>query len=173
MKSTIQAIPVPSSTEIGRHVAGADFMDCYALPIDPGSPSALAIFLGMASRTPGWVNRLMAIRNRMVAMVGLKHLGHLNAINPSKSPSDYRVGIFTILHLSADEVILGDSDKHLDVKVSVCKVAEAGRNALAVSTVVHIHNLLGRVYMLFVGPIHKRIVPAMLSRLETGQSAAP
>nr|WP_233224772.1 DUF2867 domain-containing protein [Thiomonas sp. X19] len=61
----------------------------------------------------------------------------------------------------------------MDVKVSFCKVAEAGRNALAVSTVVHLHNLLGRVYMLLVAPIHRRIVPATLARLETGQSAAP
>jgi hypothetical protein len=30
--------------------------------------------------------------------------------------------------------------------------------------VVHIHNLLGRVYMRFVVPFHKVIVPAILVR---------
>ncbi|MYN06281.1 DUF2867 domain-containing protein [Pseudoduganella aquatica] len=74
-----------------------------------------------------------------------------------------RVGIFSILYLSDDEVILGDADKHLKVCVSVRKLSEA-RSAVAVSTVVHIHNLLGRVYMLFVAPVHKLIVPAVLVR---------
>lgn len=32
-----------------------------------------------------------------------------------------RVGIFTLLFLSDNEIIQGDSDKHLDVKVSVFK----------------------------------------------------
>lgn len=174
MNPTIQAIPVPSDIAISRSVAGADFMDCYAVPIGPNAPSALAIFLQVASRTPGWVNRLMALRNQVAARIGLKNLGHLNAIQASRSADDYRVGdrvgIFTILHLSDDEVILGDSDKHLDVKVSFCKITDAGHSLVAVSTVVHLHNLLGHVYMLIVAPIHRRIVPATLARLETGQA---
>lgn len=67
-------------------------------------------------------------------------------------------------HLTDDEVILSDSDKHLDVSVSVCKLDMDRHNLVAVSTVVHTHNLLDRVYMLMVAPIHKRIVPTMLSR---------
>jgi hypothetical protein len=35
-----------------------------------------------------------------------------------------------------------------------------GRLQLVVSTVVHEHNWLGWVYMLFVGPAHKVIAPA-------------
>lgn len=175
MKSVIQAIPIPSGALINRHLPGADFHDCYAVPIEPDSPSALAIFLVMAARTPGWVNRLMAIRNHLVTMLGLKNLGHLNAINESKSAGDYRVGdrvgIFTIEAMRDDEVILGDSDKHLDVKVSVCKVSDAARLLLAITTVVQTHNMLGRVYMAFVAPMHRRIVPATLARLEQGQNA--
>jgi len=37
--------------------------------------------------------------------------------------------------------------------------------SVAVSTVVHVKNLLGRVYMLFVTPLHKCIVPAILAKI--------
>lgn len=73
------------------------------------------------------------------------------------------------LSISDDEIILGDSDKHLDVKVSVCKIAQDGRQSVAVTTVVHIHNLLGRIYMLFVAHVHRLIVPASLVRAADGR----
>lgn len=38
-------------------------------------------------------------------------------------------------------------------------------------TIVQTHSLLGRVYMAFVAPMHRRIVPATLARLEQGQNA--
>lgn len=44
-----------------------------------------------------------------------------------------------------------------------CVVA---RSAEVKTTVVHVHNLLGRVYMLAVKPWHRRIAPAVLSRLD-------
>jgi len=50
------------------------------------------------------------------------------------------------------------------VKVSICKLSIENKESVAATTVVHIHNLLGRVYMLFVVPIHKLVVPAVLVR---------
>lgn len=165
--------PVPRDSEIAAHLAGSDFHDCYQLPIAPTGRTALELYLDVVARTPAWVNRLMALRNRVVGLFGLKNLGHLHGATAQRPASEYklgdRVGIFSILYLSGDEVILGDTDKHLTVRVSVRKLSEP-RSAIAVSTVVHIHNLLGRVYMLFVAPVHKRIVPAMLGRYQAGDA---
>jgi hypothetical protein len=165
------AAQVPRDSEIASHLPGSAFHDCYEMPIAPTSRTALALYLDVVARTPGWVNRLMALRNRVVGLFGLKNLGHLNGATAQRPASAYklgdRVGIFSILYLSDDEVILGDADKHLKVCVSVRKLSEP-RSAIAVSTVVHIHNLLGRVYMLFVAPVHKRIVPAVLGRYRGG-----
>lgn len=170
MKHPITAAPVPPGSAISQHLAGADFHDCFEMPVAAGAPSALDFYLGVVRRTPAWVDTLMTARNRVVALVGLKDLGNLGTLDPAKTAHDYRVGdrigIFKLLQLSDDEVILGDSDKHLDAKVSVCKHAVAGQPRVAVSTVVHIHNRLGRLYMLFVAPVHKRIVPAMLARAQ-------
>lgn len=109
----------------------------------------------------------MRLRNRLVQLVGLKNLGGFRDIDPGRPPSDYRpgerVGIFTLIANADDEVLLGDDDKHLDVVVSVCKRPGTtdGRITLSVTTVVHVHNALGRLYMLPVAPMHKLIAPAM------------
>ncbi len=168
MKPSVIAIQVPLASNIGKQLQGADFFDSYEMPLEHAGRSALEIYLGVVRKTPAWVNFLMATRNRVVSLFGLKNLGHLGALNTLKAASDYRigdrVGIFTLLSCTDNEVIMGDSDKHLDVKISICKFTKGGKESVATTTVVHIHNLLGRIYMLFVVPLHKVIVPAVLVR---------
>jgi hypothetical protein len=166
--SLITAIPVPPATRISSEVVGSDFHDCYFMPLAHEGRSALELFLATIARSPRWVESLMALRNRIVGLFGLKNLGHLGSLPPLKDASAYkvgdRVGIFTLLSATDDEVILGDSDRHLDVKVSLCKVMRDQREAVAMTTVVHIHNRLGRIYMLFVAPMHRIIAPAVMRR---------
>ena len=113
----------------------------------------------------------MALRNRVVAWVGLKNLGSISALDPYKQEQDYRpgdrVGIFTLRSNHPDEVVVFDRDKHLEVNLSVCRLPRVvGQpQTIVVSTVVHVHNLLGRLYMLPVTPLHRRIVPAVMARL--------
>ena len=168
MKPTVSTIDVPLQSRLRNEVAGAYFHDCYEVSVNTEGQSAMALYLTVVSRTPAWVNTLMALRNRAVSVVGLKNLGHLGALDRAKQASDYRVGdrvgIFSLLSVTEDEVVLGDSDKHLNVKVSVCKVAHDAHTSVAVSTVVNVHNTLGKVYMLFVAPVHRLIAPAMLAR---------
>ncbi|MBI3524076.1 MAG: DUF2867 domain-containing protein [Betaproteobacteria bacterium] len=147
------------------------------MPLKHQGRSALEIYLDVVCRTPAWVNFLMATRNHIVSLFGLKNLGHLGDGTRSKPVSAYRVGdrvgIFSLLSLTDEEIILGDSDKHLDVKVSVCKLNPGARESIAISTVVHIHNLLGRVYMFFVAPVHRLIVPATLARASSASPFTP
>jgi hypothetical protein len=168
MKPGIALADVPAASALRGELHDAYFHDCYELDIDPGDRTALAMYLAVMANTPAWVDALMATRNRIVGRLGLKDLGRMRAIDGHKTPDSYRIGdragIFTILAMSDEEVVLGDADKHLTVKVSVCKVAKAGRPRLAVSTVVHVHNALGRLYMFFVEPAHKVIAPAVLAR---------
>lgn len=156
---------VPGGSQASKRLPGAYFHDCYQVPAPATDACALELYLHVVRQTPGWVNRLMALRNRLVGLAGLKNLGHLGALRAEKPASEYRVGdrvgIFSLLYLSEDEVLLGDSDRHLDVVLSVCKIPQG---AVSVSTVVHVHNWLGRLYMLPVTPLHKIIVKAMLKR---------
>jgi hypothetical protein len=162
----VTAIAVPPASRIALELPGADFYDAYAMPLEYGGRTALELYLDVVARTPAWVVSLMALRNRVVGLFGLKNLGQLGDVRGAKAAADYRigdrVGIFALLSQTDDEIVLGEVDKHLDVKLSVCKLAQDGRPAVAVTTVVHIHNLLGNAYMLFVAPVHKFVAPAVL-----------
>jgi hypothetical protein len=160
--------PIPPQSRLQTRLAGADFCDAYCADNPHPQQPALALWMQTLSRTPRWVDAAMRARNAIVKRLGLKDLGGM-ALDPNRPLQDWRVGeragIFTVLHLGEDEVVMGDDDKHLDVQVSLLKTADS---KVVVSTVVHIHNALGRVYMFFVKPAHRVIAPAVLARIGNG-----
>ena len=118
----------------------------------------------------------MTLRNWVAARVGLKDLGALNAIDLARDDSSYRpgerVGIFTLVWNTYDEVLLGDSDRHLEVTLSVHRrELDADRVLVTVTTVVKVRNLLGHLYMIPVRPMHRRIAPAVLAALGQRRNA--
>ncbi|MCV2353744.1 DUF2867 domain-containing protein [Paucibacter sp. B2R-40] len=157
---------LPEGSRILRVLPGADFADSYRFASTQPEATALAQFLDLSARTPAWMNRLMALRNQAVRWVGLKNLGAMAPGDRRKPASSYRpgerVGIFTLQYADEREVIVEDQDKHLHVQVSLFR---QGSNELQMSTVVHVHNRLGRAYMSVVGPVHGVIVPLMLRQL--------
>lgn len=163
------ATEVPSFSALQGSLRTAYFFDCYAIELPPDTRSPLELYLSVVSRTPRWIDFLMKVRNRIVAQLGLKHMGALSGIDPAKPAQAYRIGdragIFRLLEVHEQEVILGETDKHLDVKISVTRQDKPGGTTVSVSTVVHVHNTMGRVYMFFVAPAHRVIAPASVSTL--------
>lgn len=166
---SVRACPVPAGSRIAQALPGADFADAYQFSDPAPEASVLQCYLSLVARTPAWMNALMGLRNRAVALVGLKNVGALGRLQPGKPASAYRVGdrvgIFSLLHLGDDEIILGDDDKHLRVRLSLVRRRSGGQALLVMSTVVHIHNRLGHAYMAVVGPVHQRIVPRLLAQV--------
>ncbi len=160
---------VPAGSLIAQELPESDFADCYQFDDQWPDLNAMQTFLALMARTPGWMNALMAMRNQIVRLFGLKHLGDLSAIAHTKPASAYRlgdrVGIFSLRRVQDDEVIVWDNDKHLHVQVSVLKHQVNGKSKVSLSTVAHIHNRLGRCYMAIVGPVHGIIVPRMLAQV--------
>jgi hypothetical protein len=169
----------PARSRVASLVASAWFHDAWAIEAAQPELDALGQFLRVARQTPAWIEGLMALRNRVVSLVGLKDLGALSRLDPGKHADDYRpgerVGIFTLISRSADEVLLGDSDRHLDVVVSVHRqrLDGVGPVVVTVTTVVHVHNRLGRLYMLPVRPLHRLIVRAMTRAVGRHGSSTP
>ena len=181
--TTVRETQVPAGTAIHARLPGADFSDAYTVADPRPGTSALQTWLEVVARTPRWTEQLLAVRNTLVRLVGLKGVGQLQDMHPpasGASPTDARsyrvgdqVGIFLIRHLSDTEVVMGQDDKHLDVQVSLTKHAQPGDPATVVlSTVVHIHNTLGHAYMAVITPFHRRIVQVMLQRLATSNHGA-
>ncbi|RQO55380.1 DUF2867 domain-containing protein [Paucibacter sp. KBW04] len=165
----LRICPVPPQSRIASELPGADFHDCYELPAPQPEAPALQSWLQLIGQTPGWMEWLMRMRNRVVGLVGLKNLGGLGRIDPQRSLDSYRVGqtvgIFQLHSLSEDEVVWQDDDRHLRVQVSLSKGWAGDQAVLRLATVVHIHNRLGRIYMAVVGPAHSCIVPLMLKQI--------
>jgi hypothetical protein len=168
----------PRNSRVAGLLAGADFHDAWAIESTAVDLCALDHFIAAARRTPRWVDACMALRNRAAALVGLKHLGDLSGLPGDKPASAYgpgdRVGIFTLFESGFDEVLLGDKDKHLDVVVSVHRqpAPDAGRVTVTITTVVHVKNLLGRLYMIPVKPMHRLIAPAVLRTVGAAPAVA-
>jgi hypothetical protein len=145
--------------------ASVNLADAFAIQLPPGAsgdPELLARFL--FSQQPAWIGKLMAVRDAIVSCFGLKTGKHLAAL--ANGGNAGRVGIFKVYSTNDTEIVLGEDDKHLNFRVSVlCSGAPApGCRQLTVSTVVHCHNLLGRVYILAIAPFHRRVVKASLGR---------
>ncbi|WP_419736327.1 DUF2867 domain-containing protein [Pseudomonas sp. COR18] len=168
MKPAVHRCPVPPDSSINRLLANADFVDSQCISDSHLDRTALRHALNMMATTPAWIDGLMQLRNRLVGLFGLKDLGRLTRIDLARADADYRendrVGIFTLVSNQPDEVMLADRDRHLDVYLTLHRspVTPEGTRTLTLSTVVHTHNRLGRLYMLPVAPFHRLIVPITL-----------
>jgi hypothetical protein len=178
MKPTPREAEVPLNSRVAKLLEGASFHDAWRIDSGRVDRSALEHFLAAAEKTPHWINAAMGARNRVVQLFGLKNLGALDNLERTREPKTYkpgdRVGIFTVFEVSFDEVLLGDRDKHLNVVLSVHRRLLPKGKAVEVTltTVVHVKNLLGRLYMLPVTPAHRIIAPAVLAGIAENPHAA-
>ena len=176
-KNTPFESTAPPHSRITGFLKDASFHDSWSIHSTDTSLSALDHFLLAAKQTPRWIGICMAVRNRIVQLAGLKNLGALSELAADKMAASYktgdRVGIFTVFENHFDEALIGDKDKHLDVVLSIHRheVPEKKLVAITITTVVHVKNRLGSLYMLPVKPMHRLIAPAVLASI--GRSTHP
>jgi hypothetical protein len=161
----VKTADVPTGSAVHAMRARADYWDAYEVECADDHPTALHAYLAFAARTPKWIDGLMAVRNAVVRLLGLKDVGRLARV---PAPSDARtlgpgdrVGIFTIRSVRDEEVVLEILDSHLDVVVSVYRHPGCPAR-LTTSTLVFYHNRVGRLYMLPVAPMHRIVVRSIL-----------
>lgn len=149
----ISASPTPAASRLRQRVGPGDFLDCYAVASDLPARPAAEIVAGF----PGWARFLLALRNAAVAPFGLKGAA-ADAVD--------RIGPFPVESETAEEVVVGFDDRHLDFRVSV--YSEDGRVSMA--TWVRTHHLGGRIYLNAVLPFHVVIVRNALRRLASASA---
>ncbi len=143
---TSDTLPPGSLLEDRR--APDDFLDCFSVASDTSPRRAAEIITDF----PGWAGALVALRNLVVAPFGLM---------PDGPDAEDKLGPFPVEAETADEVIAGFDDKHLDFRVSV--ISRDGRIYLA--TWVRRHNLGGRLYLKAILPFHILIARNALARV--------
>jgi hypothetical protein len=160
----VATISIPSESRVTNLYAAVNLADAYSIELPSGTskdPEVLARFI--FSQLPPWMFGLMKIRDMVVAGLGLKTTKHLKAADARNNEN--RVGIFKIYGKEAAELILGEDDKHLDFRLSVLHsdaAAPSGKQRLTLSTVVHCHNRLGRLYIFIIAPFHRLLVQSSM-----------
>jgi len=111
--------------------------------------------------TPGWIMKLMNLRNSIVAIFGLKTEAQKDARQA------YEVGaymsFFKILSIEENELIMGANDSHLNFRAVVSNTGEEAYN-IKVTTLVEYNNRFGRLYMTVIKLGHKMILKSLLKR---------
>jgi hypothetical protein len=159
-------VALPAQSSITHLYRSVNLADAFAIGLPSGAsadPDLLARFI--FANQPAWIGKLTHLRDLIVARFGLKTARHLAALAHDAKAG--RLGIFKVYHTGDTEVVVGEDDTHLDFRVSIlCSggtAVDSGRE-LTVSTVVHCHNLLGRVYLFVIAPFHRMVVKASLRR---------
>ncbi len=165
---TVTAAEVPEGCALRGMLAAAHFSRRLSHATRQRQPHAAGDLPALPQDNPrlGGEGAGAAQRNRAPDLAS-RTLGRCTPLTDQARRVDYRVGdrlgIFTIFGSTPDELLLGIDDSHLDLRVSVLKQGGA-RPSYIISTVVKVHNWLGRAYMLPVGRIHPLIVKTMMRR---------
>jgi len=142
---------IPQGSNLKEYVSFFHYCDSFSGALIT-SKSIEKIAIDIFS-IPPWVVYLLRVRNFLVKPFGL--------YIPSKKKQEKEKKLpFKEFGHHGSELIMGETDKHLDFWVSVLKKPEC----IVITTVVKFHNVLGRLYFLPVKQFHKLIVRQLLKR---------
>lgn len=132
---------------------GADWRDRFQGEMMTPGVTSLDVSRLLLDHPPAWISGLMALRNRIVSLFGLKTVELVAGAS---------AGGFPVLFSTPERTVLGFDDRHLDFRIVVDLEEKGNRQLVSVTTIVRRKNLFGRLYLLAVGPFHRRIVPATM-----------
>ena|SRR5436190_12290515 len=147
-------------------LASAYYWDSFEAPLKRDTLAMHEIYLALFAHHPRWARRLLILRGRIVARLGLKAstAADFDAI---EIKSAYAVGEkiarFTLFGQDDNEIVAGGDDKHLDFRVSVLKVSGPGSSRVVLSTAVRPHNFFGKAYLFVILPFHRIGVRMLVS----------
>jgi hypothetical protein len=113
----------------------------------------------MMARQPRWAEALVALRNFLVAPLGLRTSG------AGLVPPRDMIGIFPVVSQTPGRLIAGFNDHHLDFRVVIDVTEPGDLRQVTATTLVKTHNWFGRTYLAIIMPFHRLIVPALLRQV--------
>lgn len=150
---------VAPNVETDTLLAGAQFADAFRIVVAGSGLDARQAAQRMMGHSPRWVERLLALRNVLVAPFGLKTSGA-----GEKAARDI-IGIFPVLSETPDRLVAGFDDHHLDFRVVVDVSACDNGQQVTATTLVRTNNWLGRIYLAIILPFHRLVVRALLRQV--------
>jgi hypothetical protein len=148
---------VPENSVVSKGFGEVHYVDSFRL--EKVTDDSLQKITADIFALPKWVYWLLNLRDLIVKPFGLK-TGKKIEKEKDKSTEEY---FFPVIELLDNEVVMGESDSHLNFRVSV--LIDRSENLIFVTTAVHYNNFWGRLYFLPVRPFHGIIVKACVKRL--------
>jgi hypothetical protein len=162
IRSSIHRIESPGDSLISSWYPSADLLDSYAIDMPTAQTGDMRqLAMRALGDSPIWFRSLLAIRDAIVRPFGVKSSRQLRESRPSGA----RVNFFPVILENENEIILGEDDRHLDFRLSLLRTRADDETSIAATTVVHVHNRLGQVYIFVVRPFHHLVVRRFMARL--------
>lgn len=161
---TVRRVEPPPASIISSWYAGADLLDSYGVDAPTDGATMRAIADRALGAPPLWFRTLMAVRDAAVKPFGVRTSGEVRRARPDQASIDF----FPVLSESADEIVLGEDDRHLDFRLSLLRQTGLHGSTLIVTTAARTHNRLGRLYLCAIHPFHILVVRAVVVRAAVG-----
>ncbi len=117
---------------------------------------------------PKWFDLLLNLRNVIARIFGLK-TGTIGDIYKNSEKlifkQDQMIGDIFIYFKDKNHLIVELNDKHLDFRFSIFIWQKEGITKISLSTIVKINNIFGWIYIFFIKPFHRLIIPNFLKGL--------
>ena len=158
---------IPKGSALERSfVNAAHFWDSYRTPLRRPHASIIDVFLAIFGHHPLWMKVILIVRNRIASFCGLAAPTASEIMNPAIRSSyavGDRIGVWPIYYLTDTELIAGRNNRHLDFRLSVLRETDGKTASVVVSTVCVVHNVYGKVYLVFIVPFHRWGVRHLMS----------
>lgn len=156
----MKIIIVEPDAMAGAALPAVSFADAYRVVTSASAFNARHAARAMFTSPPAWANALIAVRNGVMGLFGVK-----NGPKHFAPAAVARIGMLPVVSETAEAILLGFDDRHLDFRIAVTVRALAdGGTAVTVTTAVLTHNLLGRMYLAVILPFHRLLARTMLGR---------
>lgn len=129
-----------------------------------GSVDLLTCVAGILSYQPGWVRFLYSVRKHLLRLLGHPSEGEPSQQRFTRDTLPSRPGeqamFFTVVESDGEHLWVATGDEsHLRASIGVTFDPQPnGTNLFHVVTLVHYHNLAGRLYFNLIRPFHHLVV---------------
>jgi hypothetical protein len=154
---------IEQSDLISNVLNRSNYRDCYHIAFQTKSEISLNDCLKPIFEKPAWMELLYKIRDVLVKPFGLYTVSD-ETINLDATIGE-NLAFFRIQNRTNREIMVYGDDKHLEAWFSVILDKQDIYACIKFTTVVHYHNLFGRVYFTLIRPFHYLILRSTLKKL--------
>lgn len=161
----VETCALPAASALPGYLEAVSFTDSYSVDLDRPQMTMQGLYLALFAHHPWWAKALLLLRTRIVSLFGIggPTARQMASIEIKDSyVAGEKIGLFTLIAQTEDEIIAGGEDKHLDFRVSVLRLRGEPSDRVVVTTVVKTHNCFGRIYLAIILPFHRFGVKHML-----------